>query len=357
MKQLKKYCFKIHGWIGINLSILFFIVCFTGTLATISHEIDWLFFPEIRAQSKGSEASKNLMAANIKKAYPNGDIMYWPASTEPYLCNIVHVNLNNQRYYVFVNPYTGEVQGGANITIQRFLRDFHYFLFIPFQIGHFTVLIFGFLLFISTITALFFYKKWWKKLFTFKSSNNTLSFYRNCHRLIGIWSVPFTIIFSITGIWYFLERTNTAHIRTIANPTPPSLKTEAKQNHDIKQLSYTIDYDAAIKKAQKAIPNLIVKDIKPPSKLTEPLYLTGIGNRALVRNRANRVYLHPNTLEVISVQNANTIAKRAWLNDIADPIHFGTWGGINHKNNLVSRRNRHFYLCFNRNLYPLKAKD
>ncbi|HBS12889.1 MAG TPA: hypothetical protein DEO36_10170, partial [Flavobacteriaceae bacterium] len=45
MKINKKFFLKIHSWIGIKLSILFFIVCFSGTLATLSLEMDWLFIP------------------------------------------------------------------------------------------------------------------------------------------------------------------------------------------------------------------------------------------------------------------------------------------------------------------------
>jgi len=97
----------------------------------------------------------------------------------------------------------------------------HYFLFIPFQIGHYTVLIFGFLLFISLITALCFYKKWWRKLFKLK-----------------------------TGIWYFIERSNIANVGEIANPKDPI---------DTKN----IDYDKAIKIAKEQIPNLKLGFVAP----------------------------------------------------------------------------------------------
>jgi uncharacterized iron-regulated membrane protein len=49
---------------------------------------------------------------------------------------------------------------------------------------------------------------------------------------------------------------------------------------------------------------------------------------ALVRNRANQVYVHPLTYEVIKVQRADEIPTVAWLNNIADPLHFGNFGGL-----------------------------
>ncbi|MEM1119119.1 MAG: PepSY domain-containing protein, partial [Bacteroidota bacterium] len=55
---------------------------------------------------------------------------------------------------------------------------------------------------------------------------------------------------------------------------------------------------------------------------------TGLSKMPLVRNRANRVYLHPTTYEVLKVQKAEETATVTWLNDIADPLHFGYWGGL-----------------------------
>ena len=151
MKLNRKRIFRIHSWIGIKLSVLFFIVCFSGTLATLSHEMDWLFIPEMRANPgwanpgranlgratpQESRATRNQLVANVHAAFPDGKITYWE-TVEPYLCNILHVQKDEQRHYVFANPYTGAVQGSATLTFQRFFRDLHYYLFIPFQDGPF----------------------------------------------------------------------------------------------------------------------------------------------------------------------------------------------------------------------------
>jgi len=328
MKFNKKFFFNVHGWIGIKLSILFFIVCFSGTVATLSHELDWIFNPAMRVIPEESYVSKNMIVENIRKAYPDGKLVTIQSTPEPYLCDLAYVNVDDQQLYVFVNQYTGEVQGAANLTIQRYLRDLHYFLFIPFQIGHFTVLIFGFMLFISTVTALIFYKQWWRKLFEFRKGNSLLFTFRSLHRLVGIWSVPFTILFSITGIWYFLERTNAGSISSIANPSMPKIEEITMDSADFTQIHYTIDYDRAVHQAQKAIPGLMVRDILMPGSKTSPIYFTGNSDVALVRNRANRVYIHPVTYEIVGYQNATELSTVTWLNDIADPLHFGYFGGL-----------------------------
>lgn len=310
--------------------MLFFIVCFSGTLATLSHEMDWLFNPAIRASPQKEYAPRNLIVANFKEAYPEARIQYWMRSEEPYLCDILYKMEGDVLSYVFANPYTGKIQGESAITIQRFFRDLHYFLFIPFQVGNFLVLFFGFLLFISLVTALLFYKKWWRKLFELKTGKGPLVFFRSFHRLIGLWSVPFTLLFSITGIWYFMERANVGGIGSEVNPKPPQLEiTDLTQNTVADEnLSYNIDYDKAIAIAQKEIPGLHVGNLYIPYKRTDILGLVGKSDVPLVRQRANRVHLDPRSYEVISSQKANQISTTMWVNDIVDPLHFGYWGGL-----------------------------
>ncbi|WP_111309708.1 PepSY-associated TM helix domain-containing protein [Confluentibacter sediminis] len=325
----KKSFFRIHGWIGIKLSILFFIVCFSGTMATLSHEMDWLFNPDIRAKAQDTYAPKDVIVENLKTQFPEGDMTLWLAAEAPYLCDIIYVTDKGQQWYVFANPYTGVVQGATKLTIQRFFRDLHYYLFTPqYQIGYFIVLLFAFMLFISMGTALFFYKDWYKKLFELKRGKGRVFFFRSLHRLVGVWSVPFCILFSMTGMWYFVERTNIADVGTIANPAIPKTESLKAAGKAAKINAYTIDYDKAVSKAEAAISGLEVKDIYPPKNAHGSIYLTGISDVKLVRNRANRIYIHPETYEVIGVQRADALNTKTWINDIIDPLHFGTWGGL-----------------------------
>jgi len=212
--------------------------------------------------------------------------------------------------------------------MQRYFRDLHYYLFVPFQVGHFTVLIFSFLLLFSLVTALYFYKKWYRKFFDLKRGKGPVVLFRSLHRLVGVWTIPFVLLFSFTGIWYFLERTNTGGISKIANTRTPTLKNPMSDSLDLTALAWSLDYDRAADSARAHIPGLVVKEMVPPGKPDRPIYLTGQSDVMLVRNRANRVYLHPLTYEVIQVQRADEVATVTWLNDIADPLHFGNFGGL-----------------------------
>lgn len=321
----KDTLFKIHGWIGFKLSLLFFVVCFSGTLAVFSHEMDWLFNPAMRAAPAEELASRNEIIDNVRAVFPEGKVTYWQRSREPYLTDIIYVNAQEEIHYVFANQYTGEVQGYAGTTIQRFFRDLHYYLFIPNQVGNYIVLFFGFVLVISLVTGILYYKDWYKKLFILKTGKGKRAFYSSLHKLMGAWSIPFMALISATCVWYFVERSDIPEISPYMDEERPVIAAgEIPTDASLHQ----IDFDKCVAIAQKAISNLEVKNIIPPSSPRQPVYLTGTSHVPLVRYRANRVYINPYTYEVMKVQQADELNTITWLNDIADPLHFGHWGGF-----------------------------
>ncbi|MXN93010.1 hypothetical protein GR160_17425 [Flavobacterium sp. Sd200] len=326
----RKKIFEIHSWIGTKLSILFFIVCFSGTFATLSTEMDWLFNPETRATPQAAIVSRSLIAKNFKQKYPDGTIIHWSKNNAPYVCDILTKEENGKKTYVFANQYTGAIQGETNLTIQRYFRKLHYNLFMPMQIGHFTVLFFGFLLFVSLTTALLFYKKWWHKLFELTTGKGPIVFFRSLHRLVGLWSVPFTLLFSLTGFWYFLERTNIAGLGDAGNPELPVIADEKGKEQQI-EASKTVDFDKAVSIAQNTIDGLKVGDISMPGNETDYMYLTGKSDEPLVRQRANRVFIDTKNYKVVARQDAQNIGTVIYIADIADPLHFGNWGGLTTK--------------------------
>lgn len=292
--------------------------------------MDWLFNADSRAIPQKELASRNQIVSNFNKKYPKATFTYWKHSREPYLCDIIYKRENNQTSYVFANPYTGKIQGESQLTFQRFFRDLHYYLFFPFQqIGNYVVLIFGFLLLLSLLTALTFYKKWWKKLFQLKIGKGSLVFFRSLHRLVGLWSIPFILVISLTGTWYFLERANIADIKNKGNTESPEVHYTLAETDSLEEINaVNIDYDRALNVAEETIPEL-----KPGTMSVSKnyLYLTGKSDVPLVRQRANRIYLNPINYKPIKVQNAKNIGTVMFINDIADPLHFGNWGGLTTK--------------------------
>ena len=43
--------FLVHSWLGFKLSPVLGVICLSGSLASVSHEIDWLLTPTLRSSA------------------------------------------------------------------------------------------------------------------------------------------------------------------------------------------------------------------------------------------------------------------------------------------------------------------
>ena len=157
----KKLLMTWHSWFGLKLSILMLIICFTGTLAVVSHEIDWLLDSDLRIEAQDKEIQWQAMTDTAKQAFPQRELGYISA---PLYSNFASVALMSDPQLgarrVYLNPYTGELLADSAwyASAQRILRDLHRYLLSPVA-GIYIVGPFAIALMISLITALFYYKK------------------------------------------------------------------------------------------------------------------------------------------------------------------------------------------------------
>ncbi|MEZ0472722.1 PepSY domain-containing protein [Luteimonas salinilitoris] len=68
----RRLWFDLHSWVGLKLCLFLGFVCFTGTLAVLAHEIDWLLYPEIRVAPGPERASWGAMLAAARSAIGRG---------------------------------------------------------------------------------------------------------------------------------------------------------------------------------------------------------------------------------------------------------------------------------------------
>jgi len=65
-----------------------------------------------------------------------------------------------------------------------------------------------------------------------------------------------------------------------------------------------------------------------PADATRALDIVGDAGTLLVRERANRVYVDPARGEVLAVQRGTELPLMYRWVHTADPLHFGTFGGL-----------------------------
>ena len=312
----------VHAWAGLKLSIFMTFVLATGTLAVLAHELDWLVTPAMRvAPQDAPRASWGQVAAAAQAEVPGRvQVVYGPI--DPWFAAEVWIDDGGERIRrVYVNPWTAEVTGqGGWGNIHRFLRNTHRHLMLPVKYGVPIVCSLALVLLVSLVTGLVTYKKFWRGFFrrpNWGGGARRLS--GDLHRLAGLWSLWFVALMIVTGLWYLVEELGG---EAPPHPQPPE-RLPAMSAPVGPQL------DALVARAQAAYPTLRIKEVRLGSgKNARGVVVSGQADAVLVRDRSNAVWVDPDAERVIMVSRGEDLNMHQRISEMADPLHFGTWGGI-----------------------------
>ena len=98
--------FRIHSFTGVITGLLLFVICWSGTFAVLSNELDWLVTPEARVESGGPLASWGTIAESVESAYPSAAVGWLSAPLYPASAAQVWVDLPQQSaVWVYVDPW------------------------------------------------------------------------------------------------------------------------------------------------------------------------------------------------------------------------------------------------------------
>ncbi|MET0532931.1 MAG: PepSY-associated TM helix domain-containing protein [Steroidobacter sp.] len=313
----------IHSWVGLKLSLFMVWVLFTGTFAVFSVEMDWLARPALRVQPQDApHVSWGTMTAAAMSALPEGRVttLYSPPHAW-FAAEAIALVGDDDRKRIYINPYDGRVQGVASwMSCQRFFREMHRHLLLPAKYGIPIVSSLSILLLLSIITGLVTYKKFWRGFFRLPQGGSARRLTGDLHRFGGLWSLWFTILITLTGAWYLVE--------SLGGGAPVSRQPKAEASVDSHLDAARIDEFVAI--AQRAYPNLQIRELRLPED-GRPLGIFGQADAVLVRDRVNGVWIDPASGEVLGVVKGETLSVHQRISEMADPLHFGTWGGMTTK--------------------------
>jgi uncharacterized iron-regulated membrane protein len=320
----KKQWYVWHSLAGIKLSILICFILITGTLAVISHEIDWL-----------TNSNKRVLpAVNFSKI--NWSLVYQTASQQEindtissinapiddwFAVEVIRVDENEQRYFQFYHPETGKYQGeGRWYNWQRFFRMTHRHLMMPTIIGTSIVGVVGLLLFFSLISGFFIIPQWWKKFFKTPRTKNSKVFWKDCHQLFGLWSSWLLLIVCLTGVWYLLE------LWGLNASFPKQIDTTATEENQTIVLPNQQVFNDIISSVS-TYHDMEIKQIILPNKRSNTVIVQGQNETLLVRDRANNVIFHSTNGKFLSNRFAQDQSIHVRISEAADPLHFGVFYG------------------------------
>lgn len=309
---------SIHSWAGLKLSIFLGFILLTGTLAVFAHEIDWLVTPAMRVQPRDAPpASWGRLAAAAARADPSGRLQTIYAPIDPWFAAealMQHGKKAPRR--VYIDPWAAEVTGQHGwANVHRFLRQVHRHLMLPTKIGIPIVCSLALLLLASLVSGIVTYKKWWRGFFRRPRGGDARRLTGDLHRLGGLWSLWFVALIAVTGLWYLVEtlggQAPVAKLPAVVAQAPPPVGAE-------------LDRLAAM--ARRARPALKIYEVRFTGE--NGVVFLGQDRAWLVRDRVNGVAIDPSTGRVTAVFDGRDLNLHQRIAEMADPLHFGTFGGL-----------------------------
>lgn len=317
--KARRLWWHVHQWAGLKLAIFSAFVFATGTLAVVSAEIDWLLHPGLRvspvaatdfaAIARGAAAAPGVAAIRYIE----------PRTASGFAARVAVDYADGTMGYLQIHPVTGAVQGRQGfIDARRVLRNLHRHLNLPTWIGVPVVASLSILILVSFATSLVIYKKWWRGFFRAVRMRDARTMWGDIHRLAGVWSLWFVLLIGLTGLWYLVEALGGEA------PPPPRAKVAAIESP---LTAIAARLPASLAAARAAAPDLVVQGVRFPDEKSGAFVIEGQRSAWLVRPRANAVWTEAATAKVRVSGDARDLGLHTRISEMADPLHFGTFGG------------------------------
>lgn len=323
MALRRRTFFAWHSWIGLTAGLLLFVICWSGTVAVFSHELDWLADEHLRAPPAEAVAWQAI-EEKVETAKPGWHILAINAPLHPGFGAEVWVADPDEIWHrVWADPASGRVLGTTSyLNVQRFFRSFHMSLFIGewriwgIPVGYWLVGLAAFVLAASLITSLLFYRRFWRGFLKLERRKGAKVFWSDLHKLTGLWSLWFIALIAATGIWYLVEWKVTSEAPV---PDPPAAEGSVTQ---------TLPLNILLARAERAYPALKIRTVVLDQMSSGLFEVHGQDGAWLVRDRGARVWLDARDGSTIAIRRAAEMRPlHRWI-DTADPLHFGDFAGL-----------------------------
>ncbi|WP_166838332.1 PepSY-associated TM helix domain-containing protein [Rheinheimera pleomorphica] len=332
-KLSNRFWFQLHGWFSLPIWLIFCFVCITGTIAVFSHELTWLTNPASRATNPDNLPAKPIaeLVAAVQQAYPTADVGTVMV-LEPYLVNaIIFTDHDKPQAIAYVNQYSGEIQQiNHGITFIGFMRSLHGWLLFPwpgsYSVGYYLVSAMALVMLGALVTGLIIYKNFWRSFtqpkIRFNQGKKTVL--TDLHRLAGVWSIWFLIVMSATGLWYLVQAVMW-HADIDIEPHAPLV---AAEQLPATQTQPAVSFADAMQIAKQRFPDFQPSYLMLPEHNRGMYNLMGGGEHIFYDQYSYSLSINPWTGDIAQEKSPQSMSALQTVMHIADPLHYGTLGGI-----------------------------
>lgn len=214
--RLRRISDWLHLWLGLGSGAIVFVVCITGAIWALNEEITYLLEPAIRAEKRDAPVLKpSEILAVAAREYPGKPATYAYYQQGTAVRVAVGGKRDAQTYTLFINPYSGQVQGSkmlrqGEMSFFDWILLGHRHLWLPHEIGQ-PLVNYGTLVFvILLITGLIWWypAKWTKsarqKSFNIKWKAGWKRINVDLHNVLGFYALLVLLVLALSGMVYGL---------------------------------------------------------------------------------------------------------------------------------------------------------
>ncbi|HEY0055675.1 MAG TPA: PepSY-associated TM helix domain-containing protein [Pedobacter sp.] len=314
--------FAIHSILGLITGTLLLVISLSGCILVFHEEIDRALNPPLLSVTPTQhKISLDTIYKSASQQFPGSFIRFRHFPNNPDASIELSVQKQAVWTFAYYDPYTGDYLGSRNAREYFFgwLLGLHYGLLAG-AVGELLVGILSICLLLSIFTGVYVYRKHLLRVLMFKITfkfSNWRKASSSLHRIIGVWSLVFNLMFAITGFWM---------LRYVFQPSTYQETIEPqKMNFPI-----SVSLDSIVKTAETTFTGFKVSAITLPKDRDETIKLYGalVTQSSIFGKHANSIEFDPLTgkeLNRLNIANQSVVNK--WDN-IAFPLHSGLYGSF-----------------------------
>ena len=346
--DIMKLSKSMHTWVGVCSGILLFICFFAGGLSMFQHDLSRWGTPQQQVLPNVQADQYNQLVQAVQSEYPatNKGFTFNVSSQEFQHAPITWTerkgrgegfNTTQTAYLASLDAQGQLISEKENVSkLGWLIEQLHETAGIPGMAGQHTLGVYimggvAFLYFLALMSGLIILLPTLiKDYFIIRPGKNKKRFWLDTHNVIGITSLPFHIIISLSVVVFAFHDYFYASIQHLAMKgeppfsKPPAQVIEIKQNH--------IDVNQIIAQAKQVAPEYEVKYIQftgldDPQKANARIAL--YSQSQMLRGANNDfMRMNPYNVEVYNHQGINTQTSNAqnFVNALFS-LHFGSYGG------------------------------
>ncbi len=187
----------LHGWMGLLLGWVLFVMCLAGTLSVFKPEIGQWMRPETNATADPADA---VQAATDWLAKNTKDSTGWFLTAPNARTNTVEAAYSTGNTYLYraLDPVSGAPAPRETLGGEFFYR-LHFELELPYPWGRWLASIAGMVMLVALITGIIAHRRIFKDFFTFRPAKGQRS-WLDGHNALGVLATPFHLMITFTGI-------------------------------------------------------------------------------------------------------------------------------------------------------------